>query len=539
RIRNSTPGVGLISPPPHHDIYSIEDLKQLIYDLRCANPTASVSVKLVSEVGVGTVAAGVAKANADHVTISGHDGGTGASPQSSIQSAGVPWEIGLAETQQTLLLNGLRDRIVVQTDGQLKTGRDVVIAALLGAEEFGFATAPLVVSGCVMMRVCHLDTCPVGVATQNPELRAKFSGKPEFVVNFMEYIAEEVREHMASLGFRTVQEMIGHVEVLDTKTAITHWKAKGLDISPILAVPLNPYGQTMHQSVPQEHGLNEALDQQLIAACEPAIERGEPVRLDISIRNVNRTVGTMLGSAITSRHGSRGLPDGTIDIRFRGSAGQSFGAFVPAGITLRLEGDANDYVAKGLSGGRVVVRPDRRAKFAAEEHTIAGNVIGYGATAGEIFLRGLVGERFCVRNSGATAVVEGVGDHGCEYMTGGRVVVLGPTGRNFGAGMSGGIAYVYDPHDVFAARLNREMVQLQQLDDSDIEFVHKTVQAHLVHTDSPVAAAILAGWEHESVNFKKVMPIDYSRVLAVMKQADADGLDEQQTSDRIMEAARG
>ncbi len=537
--RHSTPGVGLISPPPHHDIYSIEDLKQLIHDLKNANPAARVNVKLVAEVGVGTVAAGVSKAKADVVLISGHDGGTGASPLTSLKHAGAPWELGLAETQQTLLLNGLRDRIVVQADGQLKTGRDVVIAALLGAEEFGFATAPLVVSGCVMMRVCHLDTCPVGVATQNPELRAKFSGKPEFVVNFMEYIAEEVREHMAALGFRTIQEMIGHVEALDTKAAITHWKAKGLDISPILAAPANPYGQTMHQSVGQEHGLHEALDQQLLAACEPAIERGEQVRLEMAIRNVNRTVGTMLGNAITTRYGGAGLPDGTIDIHFRGSAGQSFGAFVPSGITLRLEGDANDYVAKGLSGGRVVVRPDRRAQFAAEEHTIAGNVIGYGATGGEIFLRGIVGERFCVRNSGATAVVEGVGDHGCEYMTGGRVVVLGSTGRNFGAGMSGGIAYVYDPHDVFDALLNAEMVQLQQLDDDDRAFVRNTVQDHFAHTDSVVASKIIEGWENEVAYFKKVMPIDYARVLAVMKQADTDGLDEQQTSDRIMEAARG
>jgi glutamate synthase (NADPH/NADH) large chain len=390
-----------------------------------------------------------------------------------------------------------------------------------------------------MMRVCHLDTCPVGVATQNPELRAKFSGKPEFVVNFMEYIAEEVREHMAALGFRTVQEMIGHVEVLDTKPAIQHWKAKGLDISPILAVPQNPYAQTMHQSVPQEHGLHEALDQQLLIACEPAIERAEPVHLDMPIRNVNRTVGTMLGNAVTRRYGGVGLPDGTIDIHFRGSAGQSFGAFLPAGITLRLEGDANDYVAKGLSGGRVIVRPDRRAPFAAEEHTIAGNVIAYGATGGEVFLRGLVGERFCVRNSGATAVVEGVGDHGCEYMTGGRVIVLGPTGRNFGAGMSGGIAFVYDPTDVFATKLNVEMVQLQQLDDDDLAFVQRTVQAHFDHTESAVASRILDQWTVESALFKKVMPIDYSRVLGVMKQADADGLDEQQTMVRVMEAARG
>jgi glutamate synthase (NADPH) large chain len=537
--RYSTPGVGLISPPPHHDIYSIEDLKQLIHDLKNSNPAARINVKLVAEVGVGTVAAGVSKAKADVVLISGHDGGTGASPLTSLKHAGAPWELGLAETQQTLLLNGLRDRIVVQADGQLKTGRDVVIAALLGAEEFGFATAPLVVSGCVMMRVCHLDTCPVGVATQNPELRAKFSGKPEFVVNFMEYIAEEVREHMATLGFRTIQEMIGHVEALDTRAAITHWKAKGLDIGPILAVPSNPYGQTMHQSVAQDHALEHALDQQLLVACEPAIERGEVVHLDLAIHNVNRTVGTMLGHAVTQRYGGAGLPDGTIDIRFRGSAGQSFGAFVPSGITLRLEGDANDYVAKGLSGGRVVVRPDRRAQFVAEQHTIAGNVIGYGATGGEIFLRGVVGERFCVRNSGATAVVEGVGDHGCEYMTGGRVIVLGPTGRNFGAGMSGGIAYVYDPQDVFAARLNNEMVQLQQLDAEDREFVRLTVQDHFAHTDSAVAAELIADWDNTVVHFKKVMPVDYARVLDVMKQADVEGLDEQQTLDRVMEAARG
>ena len=537
--RYSTPGVGLISPPPHHDIYSIEDLKQLIHDLKNSNPAARINVKLVAEVGVGTVAAGVSKAKADVVLISGHDGGTGASPLTSLKHAGAPWELGLAETQQTLLLNGLRDRIVVQADGQLKTGRDVVIAALLGAEEFGFATAPLVVSGCVMMRVCHLDTCPVGVATQNPELRAKFSGKPEFVVNFMEYIAEEVREHMAALGFRTIQEMIGHVEALDTKSAITHWKAKGLDISPILAAPSNPYGQTMYQSVAQDHGLEHALDQQLLVACEPAIVRGEAVHLDLAIHNVNRTVGTMLGHAVTERYGGAGLPDGTIDIRFRGSAGQSFGAFVPSGITLRLEGDANDYVAKGLSGGRVVVRPDRRAQFVAEEHTIAGNVIGYGATGGEIFLRGVVGERFCVRNSGATAVVEGVGDHGCEYMTGGRVIVLGPTGRNFGAGMSGGIAYVYDPDDVFAAKLNNEMVQLQQLDDEDREFVRLTVQDHFAHTDSAVAQELIEDWDNKIIHFKKVMPVDYARVLGVMKQADADGLDEQQTLDRVMEAARG
>ncbi len=539
KTRHSTPGVGLISPPPHHDIYSLEDLKQLIHDLKNSNPAARVHVKLVSEVGVGTVAAGVSKAKADVVLISGHDGGTGASPLTSLKHAGAPWELGLAETQQTLLLNGLRDRIVVQADGQLKTGRDVIIAALLGAEEFGFATAPLVVSGCIMMRVCHLDTCPVGVATQNPELRKKFSGKPEFIVTFMEYIAQEVREHMAAMGFRAMQELIGHVEVLDTRTAITHWKAKGLDISPILAVPQNPYGNTLHHSVTQDHGLAEALDQQLLQECAPAIERGEPVSLTLPIRNVNRTVGTMLGSAITTAHGGAGLPDGTISLKFRGSAGQSFGAFVPAGVTMTLEGDANDYVGKGLSGGRVIVRPDRDATFVAEDNVIAGNVIGYGATSGEIFLRGLVGERFCVRNSGATAVVEGVGDHGCEYMTGGRVVVLGPTGRNFGAGMSGGIAYIYDPDEVFAAKLNRDMVQLQQLDDADREFLRATLGRHASLTGSPVAQRIVDGWSAEAGNFRRVMPIDYERVLGVMAKAEAEGLDEQATLDRVMEASRG
>ncbi len=539
KTRHSTPGVGLISPPPHHDIYSIEDLKQLIHDLKNSNPAARVHVKLVSEVGVGTVAAGVSKAKADVVLISGHDGGTGASPLTSLKHAGAPWELGLAETQQTLLLNGLRDRIVVQADGQLKTGRDVVIAALLGAEEFGFATAPLVVSGCIMMRVCHLDTCPVGVATQNPELRKKFSGKPEFVINFMEYIAQEVREHMAALGFRTMQEMIGHVEMLDVRTAVQHWKAKGLDISPILAVPQNPYGQTLHQSVAQDHDLEFALDQQLIAACEPAIERGESVSLDIAIRNVNRTVGTMLGNAITKKYSGAGLPDGTIELRFRGSAGQSFGAFVPSGVTMTLEGDANDYVGKGLSGGRVVVRPDRRSPFVAEDNIIAGNVIGYGATGGEIFLRGMVGERFCVRNSGATAVVEGVGDHGCEYMTGGRVVVLGPTGRNFGAGMSGGIAYAYDPDDVFAAKLNGDMVRLQPLEPADQEFLRTTIESHVRHTESAVGQRILDGWANEVGSFKRVMPVDYQRVLTVMQDARDAGLDEEQTLAKVMEASRG
>jgi glutamate synthase (NADPH/NADH) large chain len=536
--RHSTPGVGLISPPPHHDIYSIEDLKQLIHDLKNANPAARVHVKLVAEVGVGTVAAGVSKAKADVVLISGHDGGTGASPLTSLKHAGAPWELGLAETQQTLLLNGLRDRIVVQADGQLKTGRDVVIAALLGAEEFGFATAPLVVSGCVMMRVCHLDTCPVGVATQNPELRKKFTGKPEFVINFMEYIAQEVRELMAQLGFRTMAEMIGRVDALDTAQAVRHWKAKGLDISPLLAVPENPYGQTLHHSVAQDHGLDQALDQRLIDLAAPALQHGQHVVIDLPISNVNRTVGTMLGNAVTRAYGGTGLPDDTIEVAFTGSAGQSFGAFVPRGITLRLVGDANDYVGKGLSGGRLVVRPADDAGFVAEDNTIAGNVIGYGATSGEIFLRGTVGERFCVRNSGATAVVEGVGDHGCEYMTGGRVVVLGTTGRNFGAGMSGGIAYVYDPHEVFAAKVNPEMVRVQLLGDDDRASVQAMITTHHRETGSDVAARILHGWDVAVSHFRKVMPVDYERVLSVMAQATADGATEDEMLERVMEASK-
>jgi glutamate synthase (NADPH) large chain len=539
RTRHSTPGVGLISPPPHHDIYSIEDLKQLIHDLKNANPRARVHVKLVAEVGVGTVAAGVSKAKADVVLISGHDGGTGASPLTSLKHAGAPWELGLAETQQTLLLNGLRDRIVVQTDGQLKTGRDVVVAALLGAEEFGFATAPLVVSGCVMMRVCHLDTCPVGVATQNPELRARFTGRPEFVVTFFEYIAEEVRELLAQLGFRSVQEAIGHVEALDVRAAVDHWKASGLDLSPILAPPENPYGQTFFHSVGQDHGLDRALDQELIERCRPAIDDGRPVAVELPIRNVNRTVGTLLGSAVTAAWGGDGLPDGTIDIHLRGSAGQSFGAFVPRGITLRLEGDANDYVGKGLSGGRLILHPDRDARFAAEDNIIAGNVIGYGATGGELYLRGVVGERFCVRNSGATAVVEGLGDHGCEYMTGGRVVVLGPTGRNFGAGMSGGVAYVYDPDGAFPALVNHEMVELETLDEDDLGALRAVIERHRELTGSTVAQQVLLGWSTEAPHFRKVMPKDYRRVLAVLREAEQDGLSEGETMARVMEAAHG
>ena len=511
KTRYSTPGVGLISPPPHHDIYSIEDLKQLIHDLKNSNPAARVHVKLVAEMGVGTVAAGVSKAKADVVLISGHDGGTGASPLTSLKHAGGPWELGLAETQQTLLLNGLRDRIVVQTDGQLKTGRDVVIAALLGAEEFGFATAPLVVSGCVMMRVCHLDTCPVGIATQNPELRKRFAGKPEFVETFFEFIAAEVRELMAELGFRSMAEMIGHVEMLDTRAAIDHWKAAGLDLSPILVAPRNPYGQSLHNTKGQDHGLDKALDVELIRQAHDAIVDRLPVAIDLPIRNVNRSVGTMLGHEITKRWKGAGLPDGTIDIHLTGSAGQSFGAFVPAGVTMRLVGDANDYLGKGLSGGRIIVRPHPAAPFVAEEQIVAGNVIAYGATGGEIFLRGVVGERFCVRNSGALAVVEGIGDHGCEYMTGGHVVVLGPTGRNFGAGMSGGIAYVWDPDGVLPSRVNAEMVALEDV-GGDADELREIVARHHAFTDSAVAARLLARWDDAVSEFVKVMPNDYKRV---------------------------
>ena len=532
RTRHSTPGVGLISPPPHHDIYSIEDLKQLIHDLKNANNEARVHVKLVSEVGVGTVAAGVSKAHADVVLISGHDGGTGASPLTSLKHAGGPWELGLAETQQTLMLNGLRDRIVVQTDGQMKTGRDVVVAALLGAEEFGFATAPLVVAGCIMMRVCHLDTCPVGVATQNPELRAKFSGAPEFVVNFFEFIAEEVRELLASLGFRTLEEAVGHAEVLDTARAVEHWKAAGLDLTPVLHVPdgEGPRARTRGQ----DHGLDRALDHELIALAGDALERGEPVRAQLEIRNVNRTVGTMLGHELTKRYRGAGLPDGTIDLTFLGSAGQSFGAFLPPGITLRLEGDANDYVAKGLCGGRVVVRPDRGASFAAEQQILAGNVIAYGATSGELFLRGQVGERFCVRNSGATAVVEGVGDHGCEYMTGGVALVLGSTGRNFAAGMSGGVAYVLDLDERL---VNPAMVELAALDEAAVDQVSALLVRHGEETGSPVAATLLQQWPNAAARFTAVLPTDYRKVLVAQREAEAAGLDEGATTQAMMEAA--
>ncbi|MEH6374447.1 glutamate synthase large subunit [Streptomyces sp. KLMMK] len=540
RTRHSTPGVGLISPPPHHDIYSIEDLAQLIHDLKNANPAARIHVKLVSEVGVGTVAAGVSKAHADVVLISGHDGGTGASPLTSLKHAGGPWELGLAETQQTLLLNGLRDRIVVQTDGQLKTGRDVIVAALLGAEEFGFATAPLVVSGCVMMRVCHLDTCPVGIATQNPVLRERFSGKAEFVVNFFEFIAEEVREILAELGFRTLEEAVGHAELLDTGRAVTHWKAQGLDLAPLLHVPDLPAGAVRHRTTEQDHGLAKALDNELVKLAADALEvssaeDARPVRAQVPIRNINRTVGTMLGHEVTKRFGGAGLPDDTVDITFTGSAGQSFGAFLPRGVTLRLEGDANDYVGKGLSGGRIVVRPDRGADHLAEYSVIAGNTLAYGATGGEMFLRGRVGERFCVRNSGATVVSEGVGDHGCEYMTGGRAVVLGETGRNFAAGMSGGVAYVVDldPDNV-----NKELADaVDTLDADDRQWLHDVVRRHHEETASTVAAGLLADWDTAAGRFRKVVPATYKAVLAAKDAAERAGLSETETHEKMMEAA--
>ncbi|MCY7372381.1 MAG: glutamate synthase large subunit [Spirochaetaceae bacterium] len=538
KTRYSTPGVGLISPPPHHDIYSIEDLAQLIHDLKNANDRARVHVKLVAEVGVGTVAAGVSKAHADVVLISGHDGGTGASPLTSLKHAGAPWELGLAETQQTLLLNGLRDRIVVQTDGQLKTGRDVVIAALLGAEEYGFATAPLVVSGCIMMRVCHLDTCPVGVATQNPELRKNFSGKPEFVETFFTYIAEEVREHLAVLGFRTLDEAIGQAESLDVSRAVEHWKAKGLDLAPILHVPDLPAGTARRRVAAQDHGLEKALDNELILRAADALDHGHPVSFALPVRNVNRTVGTMLGAEVTRRYGGQGLPDSTIDITLTGSAGQSFGAFLPRGITLRLLGDANDYVGKGLSGGRLVLRPAPGASLVAERNVVAGNVLLYGATAGEAFVRGMVGERFAVRNSGATAVVEGVGDHACEYMTGGTVVILGATGRNVAAGMSGGTAYVLDLNPV---RVNADMVDLEELDAEDVGLLRHLLGRHAELTGSAVARGLVQDWAGATLRFTKVMPRDYKNVLRARAGALEAGFDEDspETLQAIMEASRG
>ncbi|HEV2394381.1 MAG TPA: glutamate synthase large subunit [Verrucomicrobiae bacterium] len=530
KVRHSTPGVGLISPPPHHDIYSIEDLAELIHDLKNANHHARISVKLVAEVGVGTIAAGVAKAHADVVLISGYDGGTGASPQTGIKHAGIPWELGLAETHQTLVLNDLRSRIIVEADGQLKTGRDVVIAALLGAEEFGFATAPLVAMGCILMRVCHLNTCPVGVATQDPELRKKFAGQPEHVVNFMRMIALEVRELMAQLGFRQMNKMIGRVDRLEVKKALEHWKAQGLDFSKILFQPEVPTDVGRFCQVPQDHGLEKALDNTvLLRLCAPAIERQEKVVAVLPIRNVNRVVGTIVGSEVTRRFGAEGLPEDTIEIHFTGSAGQSFGAFMPKGMTFFLEGDSNDYLGKGLSGGKIIVYPPQSATFVPEENIIIGNVALYGATGGEAYIRGMAGERFCVRNSGVTAVVESIGDHGCEYMTGGRVLVLGPTGRNFAAGMSGGVAYVLDEKGDFARRCNPQMVSLEKLEAPDeIEQVWKMIQRHQTYTRSERAAMLLAKWPQVIPQFVKVMPKDYKRVLQSLKRIEDSGLSGEQ-----------
>jgi glutamate synthase (NADPH/NADH) large chain len=532
-LRFSVPGVGLISPPPHHDIYSIEDLAQLIHDLKNANPRASISVKLVSEDGVGTVAAGVSKAKADHVTIAGHDGGTGASPWSSIKHAGTPWELGLAETQQTLVLNRLRGRIAVQVDGQMKTGRDVAIGAILGADEFGFATAPLVVSGCIMMRKCHLNTCPVGVATQDPELRKKFKGQPEHVINFFFFIAEEVREIMASLGVRRLADLIGRTDLLDMRKGIEHWKARGLDFSRIFQMPQMPPEVATFNSEKQDHGLDKALDHRLIELAQPAIERGEKVTIEMPIRNVNRTVGTMLSSEVARRYGNSGLADDTIHVRFAGSAGQSFGAFLVRGITLDLIGEANDYVGKGLSGGRIAVQPSPKFRGSPADNIIIGNTVLYGAIAGEAYFRGVAGERFCVRNSGAQAVVEGVGDHGCEYMTGGTVVVLGMTGRNFAAGMSGGIAYVLDLDGSFASRCNQSMVQLEplfaegeqdaklprdlwHLGQPDESIVKGFIERHARYCGSARAREILEQWSGYRAKFVKVFPAEYRRALGEM-----------------------
>jgi glutamate synthase domain-containing protein 2/glutamate synthase domain-containing protein 3 len=515
RVRHSIPGVGLISPPPHHDIYSIEDLAQLIYDLKNANPRARISVKLVAEVGVGTVAAGVSKAHADVVLISGDSGGTGASPLSSIKHAGIPWELGLAETQQVLVLNDLRGRVRVQTDGKLQTGRDVTIAALLGAEEFGFATTPLVALGCIMMRKCHLNTCPVGIATQDPVLRARFTGAPEHVINFFFFIAEQVRGYMAAMGFRRFDEMVGRVDMLEARLAVDHWKARGLDLSAILYNPQMPARIARHCVQPQDHGLKQALDYQLIEHARDALENQAPIEIKIPIRNVHRTVGAMLSGEIARRYGSAGLPEDTVRCYFTGSAGQSFGAFLARGVTLTLEGDANDYVGKGLSGGRLIVYPPRNSSFLPEENILIGNVVLYGATSGEAFFNGMAGERFAVRNSGATAVVEGLGDHGCEYMTKGLVVVLGKTGRNFAAGMSGGIAYVLDEKGDFAEkRCNATAVDLEPVsDEQDAEFLRGLIQRHVDATGSPRGEWILDNWDSMLPRFVKIFPHEYKRVL--------------------------
>ncbi|MDP9479153.1 MAG: glutamate synthase-related protein, partial [Actinomycetota bacterium] len=523
KVRYSTPGVGLISPPPHHDIYSIEDLAQLIHDLKNANPLAEVSVKLVAEVGVGTVAAGVAKAKADHITISGHDGGTGASPLSSIKHAGLPWELGLAETQQVLVRNGLRGRVVLQTDGQLKTGRDVVVAALLGGEEFAFSTAPLVATGCIMMRVCHLNTCPVGIATQDPELRKLFTGTPEHVVNYFFFLAEEVRELMAGMGFRRFEEMVGRSDVLKTREAIEHWKARGVDLSAILHAPEVPEDTALRHSERQDHGLHKSLDNELIERCRPALENGQNVRFSREITNTSRTVGGMLSGEVARRYGNEGLPDGTVRLDFHGVGGQSFGAWLAHGLTFTLEGATNDYVGKGLSGGRLAVFPSRVAAYRPARNVVVGNVALYGATAGEAYFRGFAGERFAVRNSGAHAVVEGVGDHGCEYMTGGVVVVLGETGRNFAAGMSGGVAFVLDEGGGFERLCNRDMVGLEAVEDEeDEELLRGMVERHLAWTGSERARRVLRDWDEILPKFVKVMPNDLKRVLKERQQAELE-----------------
>ncbi|MBW2509391.1 MAG: glutamate synthase subunit alpha, partial [Deltaproteobacteria bacterium] len=516
KVRNSTPGVGLISPPPHHDIYSIEDLAQLIHDLKNSNPSARISVKLVSEVGVGTIAAGVAKAHADHILISGHDGGTGASPLTSIKHAGLPWELGIAETHQTLVMNDLRSRVVLQTDGQMKTGRDVVIGGLLGAEEIGLSTAPLIALGCIMMRKCHLNTCPVGIATQDPELRKKFKGKPEHVVNYLFMVAEEAREIMASLGFRTFEEMVGRVDKLDTAEAIVHWKARGIDLTPILTKAKKKNAVTdVYCTKLQDHGLDKALDNRLIELAQTAICEGKPVRAELKIKNTNRTVGTMLSHEIAKQWGEELLPEDTIRFKLEGSAGQSFGAWLAKGVTLELEGDANDYVGKGLSGGKIIAYPSKKATFVPAENMIVGNVVLYGAISGKAFFRGRAAERFCVRNSGAWAVIEGVGDHACEYMTGGKAVILGATGRNFGAGMSGGVAYVLDVNGNFASMCNQEMVELERLRyPEEISIVKGLIEEHFQYTGSAVAERLLGDWDRSVARFVKVMPTDYKRVLS-------------------------
>ncbi|MCH2026208.1 MAG: glutamate synthase-related protein, partial [Verrucomicrobiales bacterium] len=524
RIRHSTPGVGLISPPPHHDIYSIEDLAQLIHDLKNANRASRVSVKLVSEVGVGAIASGVAKAKADHILISGETGGTGASPLTSIKHAGLPWELGIAETHQTLVLNDLRSRVVLQTDGGLKTGRDVVIAALLGAEEMGFSTAPLITMGCIMMRKCHLNTCPVGIATQNKELRKKFNGSPEYVVNYLFMVAEEARQIMADLGFRTINEMVGRVDALEMQKAIDHWKADGIDLSTILTPAEKPHKDTgTYCTESQDHELEEVLDMQLLELAKPALEDGDSVNIDLPIINTDRTVGTILSNELAKAHGEELLPEDTVKIKFTGSAGQSLGAFLAKGISIELEGDANDYVGKGLSGGKLAIYPSKLSNFLPEENIIVGNVCLYGATGGKAFFRGHAAERFCVRNSGAYSVVEGVGDHGCEYMTGGRAVILGSTGRNFAAGMSGGIAYIWDPNNEFAPKCNMEMVELEEVvDPDDVAELKGLISEHLEVTDSTVAKLVLENWDKSLREFVKVMPTDYKRVLQEKKKSSKE-----------------